>query len=279
MAIEADILDPGKTEAPLRVSMQHHVPGKPLSEFVAVFWYWEDEAAPPSGKERVLPMGTVELVINLADGRTSQSGIVGPRSESLIIERTAQDRLLGIHFKPGGAFPFLGFPFGDLHNRGITLSDLWGEAGASRLLCLLHESRTVEMKFQVLEQWLTSIADRPLKHHAAVSFAMKEFLSDPGLLSSAEMAERVGFSQRRFIQIFRDEVGLTPKLFCRVQRFQDVITTIQKRDAVDWADIALSFGYSDQSHFIHDFREFSGLSPTEYLGLRTEYPGHVQYRE
>ncbi|HYR85206.1 MAG TPA: helix-turn-helix transcriptional regulator [Terriglobia bacterium] len=260
------------------VLFRHYVPAKPLSEFVGLFWYWQGHDVPYS-KERVLPMGTVELVIQLGSHKTSDSGISGARSESLVIERTSQDQLLGIHFKPGGAFPFLGFPFGDLHNIGITLGDLWGETRARHLLCLLHEARTIEMKFQVLENWLLRIADRPLKHHPAVSFAIREFQNNPGLLTSADVAETVGFSQRRFIELFRNEVGLTPKLFCRVQRFQEVLGMIHKRDTVDWLDIALSRGYSDQSHFIHDFREFSGLSPTEYLGLRTENLGHVQFRD
>jgi hypothetical protein len=78
----------------------------------------------------------------------------GPQSKSVIIQRTSHDELLGIHFNPGGAFPFLGFPFGDLHGLSVNLSDLWGEGGAARLLCLLNEATTVEMKFRVLEKWL-----------------------------------------------------------------------------------------------------------------------------
>lgn len=135
------------------------------------------------------------------------------------------------------------------------------------------------MKFMVLEKWLIRIANRPLKHHPAVSYAIKKFQMDPGLLSSAAVAEKVNLSQRRFIQLFRDEVGLTPKLFCRVQRFREVIKTVKTYCDVDWVDIALSCGYFDQSHFNHDFREFRGISPTEYLELRTEHLSHVQVRE
>jgi transcriptional regulator GlxA family with amidase domain len=135
------------------------------------------------------------------------------------------------------------------------------------------------MKFRVLEKWMMWIASRPLRHHPAVSFAMSEFQRDPGLLSSAAVAEKVNLSQRRFIQLFRDEVGLTPKLFCRVLRFRNVVRRIQQLRDVDWVDIALSCGYFDQSHFNHDFREFSGLTPTEYLELRTEHPSHVLVRE
>src|SRR2546422_524336 len=80
------------------------------------------------------------------------------------IERRAQDELLGIHFKVGGAFPFLGFPIGELHNMDITLGDLWGEKKMGELLGLVHDAATVEMKFQVLEKWLVLAADCPLQH-------------------------------------------------------------------------------------------------------------------
>jgi AraC-like DNA-binding protein len=250
-------------------------PVGPLSKFVALFWYWPDHPR-PFIRERILPMGTVELVIRLDSPRGAESGIAGPRSLPMIIGRHATNQLLGVHFKPGGAFPFLGLPFGELHNTWLTLENLWGEKRAQRLLCLLHEEPTVELKFQLLERWLTWIADQPLKHHAAIAFALGEFNSDSGLQSSAVVAEKVNLSQRRFIDLFRNEVGMTPKLFCRVQRFWNIIEAIHPMKTVDWADLAMSFGYTDQSHFIHEFREFSGLRPSEYLDLRTEHMGHVK---
>jgi AraC-like DNA-binding protein len=270
------IVDP-QNAAERRVVFRHYVPAKPLSEFVGLFWYWRGHEVKYS-RERILPMGTAELVINLASGPAG-AGFSGPQSESFVIERTVQDELLGIHFNLGGAFPFLAFPFAELHGLNITLADIWGEQRVNRLLSLLHEARTVELKFQVLEHWLMQAAARPLQHHPVVSFAMAEFRKDPGLFSSSSLAAKVNISQRRFIQIFRDQVGLTPKLFCRVQRFQEVIRTVERRDVVDWLDIALSCGYFDQAHFNHDFREFSGITPTDYLELRTENHSHVQIRD
>lgn len=268
MRKEADIPGP--------VYFEYRTPAGSLSDFVDLFWYWSGHTA-PLVRERILPMSSVELVIKLGNSRTADSGIAGPRSNSMIIERHASDQLLGVHFKPGGAFPFLKFPYGDLHNSWITLADLWGERRASRLLSLLDEEPTIDLKFRLLERWLMWIADRPLKHHAAVTFAVNQFQKDPGLFTSAKVANEVNLSQRRFIELFRNETGTTPKLFCRVQRFQDVIRSIQFQNDLDWADLALAHGYSDQSHFNHDFREFSGLRPTEYLGLRTEHLSHVQF--
>jgi AraC-like DNA-binding protein len=257
------------------VYFQYRIPAEPLSHLVEVLWYWSGYER-PRARERLLPMATVELVVQLQSPRASDSGIAGPRSEPLIIERHSTDEFLGVHFKSGGAFPFVRCAFEELHNTGVTLVELWGEKRGRRLLELLNEAETVELKFQILERWLMWIADRPLRHHAAVSLALRQFERDPGLFTSAIVAEQANLSQRHFIEVFRDEVGMTPKLFCRVQRFRSVIRAMQRQSEIDWVDVALSHGYSDQSHFNHDFRAFSGLTPSEYLGLRTEHLSHVR---
>ena len=89
------------------------------------------------------------------------------------------------------------------------------------------------------------------------------------------MTSEVGLSPKRFIQLFRDEVGLPPKLFGRVRRFQSVVNRVFGRTAVDWVDEALQSGYYDQSHFAHDFREFTGLTPGAYLARPGEFVNHV----
>jgi hypothetical protein len=150
MRAEADI--PGIVE------FSHRVPGKPLSDFVQLFWYWIGHPH-PYAKECILPMGSVELIIQLNNSKVSHSGMTGPRSESFLIERRATDQLLGVHFKPGGAFPFLGFPYAELHNKQITLADLWGERLAGRLLCLLNEARTVELKDQFYGDRVGAVRD------------------------------------------------------------------------------------------------------------------------
>ena len=87
--------------------------------------------------------------------------------------------------------------------------------------------------------------------------------------------DRIGLSQRRFIELFRDQIGLTPKAFCRVRRFQRVLESVHRKPAVDWAQVALDGGYYDQAHFIHDFQNFSGMTPAMYLARATEHLNHV----
>ena len=251
-----------------------YFPQSPLRGFIERFWYWKGHTVSHS-LERILPTATVELVIDLGSARTSKSVISGPRSKSSIIQRTAQDELLGIHFKPGGAFPFLRPPLGELHNIHIGIDDLWGEEQASQLLYLLHQAGRTESRFQILEDWMMIAISHPLNHHTAVTFAIPELKRNLNP-SMSQVAANVNLSQRRFIQVFSNEVGLTPKLFSRIQRFNRVLRSAAFSGDVDWLDIAMSFGYFDQAHLIHDFREFSGLTPTEYLGLRTEHLRHVR---
>jgi AraC-like DNA-binding protein len=245
-----------------------HVPGEPLADFVAVFWYWRGHSLARS-TERVLPTGTMELVINLGpDGYTG--GVSGPHSEAFFIERTVDDELLGIHFKPGGAFPFLGVPAGDLRNGFVALTDLWGPRRTGELVDLLHEAPSVPAKFRVLERWLIRVAARRLQRHPAVTLGLTTFRDHWALGAAREAQVRSNLSQRRFIHLFRDQVGLTPKLYCRIQRFQHVLDRVADAKEVDWLGTALACGYFDQSHFIHDFRAFTGLRPTDYWDLRIE---------
>jgi len=150
----------------------------------------------------------------------------------------------------------------------IALDDLWGERDAARTVARLNEAPTSQAKFALLERTLLDVAFRPLARHPAATFALAALKRDSSVRSSADVARELQMSQRRFIQIFRDEIGLTPKLYARIERLQAVLRRIELLDDVDWADVASSCGYFDQSHFIHDFREFTGLRPSDYLGLR-----------
>lgn len=263
-----------------------YIPQPPLSDFVAKFWLYEGDD-PAHARERLLPTGTMDLVINLRDDTErvydrqnhdrfqSFCGplICGPHSEFFVIDTASQASVMGVHFKPGGAFPFFKAPAAELHNIHLSLDTLWGaEAGYLREQML--EAKTVEAKFRRLEQSLLAHTTRPLARHPAVCFALKELQSLPTRPIS-DVTGQIGLSQRRFIQVFNEEVGLTPKLYCRVRRFQQVLHLIKQEQQVEWADVASTCGYFDQAHFIHDFRAFSGLNPTTYLAQRSAHLYHV----
>jgi transcriptional regulator GlxA family with amidase domain len=106
---------------------------------------------------------------------------------------------------------------------------------------------------------------RPPEHHYAVSIALDAFAQTEARVLVRDIAGSIGLSQRQFIQVFTNEIGMTPKLFCRVQRFQRVLALVRQNAAPDWARLAMDCGYFDQSHMIRDFLAFSGFSPSDYL--------------
>jgi AraC-like DNA-binding protein len=264
------------------------IPPPPLSDFVALFWLLHEGYAGPHAKERILPQGTAQLVINLQEdsirvydredtGRVERcrgAAITGPCSEHFVIDTAEQRSCMGIAFQPGGAFPFFKMPASELRNANVPLDALWG-ARAVELRDRLLEAPTPEARFDLLEQALLAATARDLQRHPAVRFALREFLTVPHARTIAEVTGQLGLSPRRFIQIFSAEVGLTPKLFCRVRRFQEVLRLVHQGRRIDWTEIALSCGYFDQAHFIRDFRAFSGLNPSAYLAHPREHPNHV----
>lgn len=267
------------------------IPPPPLAEFVSLFWSYEGYA-PPHAQERVLPTGTMELVINLRDDelrvydrreherfRSFRGCLLsGAHSEFVVIDTASQASLVGVHFKPGGASPFLASPAGELRDAHVSLDALWG-AAADDLRDRLLAADTPEARFHILEQSLLARATRPLARHPAVAFALREFQRVPRPRTIAGVTARIGLSPRQFNQLFSAEVGLTPKLFWRVRRFQDVLRAIERGGRIAWADIAVTCGYFDQAHCIHDFRAFSGLTPTAYRARRGEHRNHVPLGE
>jgi len=267
--------------------VRHYVPQPPLSDFVELLWLYAGYSQ-AHDKERLLPNGCMELVINLREDQarvydrrdTSQfqttrgAILVGVQSEFFVLDTAEQRSVIGVHFKPGGAFPFFNLPAGEFHNQHLSLDLLWG-TGAIKLRDRLLEAPTPESKFQILEKSLLDHARKPLVRHPAVNFALSEFGDLRRSPSIAQVTNQIGLSSRRFIDVFNDQVGLTPKLFSRVQRFQKVLRRIGKGREVDWTGVAFACGYFDQAHFIHDFKAFSGLSPTAYTAHRTEHLNHV----
>jgi AraC-like DNA-binding protein len=254
-----------------------HIPKPPLAGFIRCFWYWEG-APQPHARERLMPNGEAALVFNLRDEemrlydadnveRFTSCGVValtGPRTGCFAIDTAAEDRVIGVEFQPGGTFHFFREPAGEIANRSAPLDCLWGRAAGTIRERLLGAA-SIDAMFIVLEDALLDRLVRPLELHPAIGWA-------PG--TNLPGAAR-GLSQRRFIELFREQVGLTPKAFCRVRRFQRVLEGVHRRGRVDWAQVSLAGGYYDQAHFIHDFQGFSGMTPAAYLERATEHMNHV----
>ncbi|HEV8191733.1 MAG TPA: helix-turn-helix domain-containing protein [Ktedonobacterales bacterium] len=139
------------------------------------------------------------------------------------------------------------------------------------------EAGTAAARVRVLECWL--LAHLPLSRaaHPAITFALEAFCDASARPAVAAVTERIGISPTRFIQLFRHAVGLTPKQFCRIQRFQQVLCALDPDAPVRWGELAAAYGYFDQAHLIHEFQPFSGLTPMAYLASRGAHHNHIPH--
>ena len=255
---------------------ESYVPHAPLIEFIENFWLYEGYRAEHS-RETILPTGTFEMVFNLVEDelriydtrdpvicrRFSGAVISGPYAGSFMSDGPEEEAIMGVHFKPGGAFAVLGIPADEFTNRHVDLQTIWGPAAKvlrERLVALsqpIHRFRLVEYAL------LKRLCERP-DHHGAVGIGLEALIRSHGRAKVRDISRAADLSQRRFIEVFTTEVGLTPKLFGRVQRFQNAVARSQHAPKVNWAGLAVECGYFDQSHLIHEFVEFTGLSPADY---------------
>jgi AraC-like DNA-binding protein len=259
-----------------------YIPRTPLCEFVDDFWLYEDYEGEHL-HERILPSGTFEMVFNLQEdelriyGPSNQKEyrrfagalISGPYAGSFMSDTAEEAALLGVHFKPGGAPAVLGLPAGEFINTHVDLRTIWGPVATvlRERLCALSEP--IE-RFLLLEQALLERLASPVGHHGAVRVGVDMLMRTQGRTMVRDVARVVDLSQRRFIEVFTAEVGLTPKLFGRVQRFQHAVASSRNPTRVDWARLAIECGYFDQSHLIHEFVEFSGATPTGYWSRQNQ---------
>jgi AraC-like DNA-binding protein len=252
-----------------------HRPGPPLSHYVEALWYYDGQQT-AHHKERVLPTGRFQIVIDLSVG---PGAVCGMRSQCIIIEPAAIQSVMGVVFRPGGARGFLAVPASDFYNQVVPLDAIWG-AQVTQLRDRLREVMTVRGKVHVLETTLLQAmqrgAEERLALHPSVQYALGAFRHVPHIRTVIDIARDAGLSRRRLSQLFREQVGMTPKLYCRLIRFRAVMRQIATGGPVDWADVAVAGGYFDQAHLAHEFRDFSGISPGRYLAAERPFPNHVR---
>ena len=262
--------------------LRTYIPVMPLSLFIDYLWYMED-AQPLHSKELALPDGSVDVIIELREDNIQlydchqrklvfgHSILCGPHSEYFVIDTSSETKVAGIHFKPGGIHPFLKEPTSELYNKHVPLDCLWGTKADEIRDELLASSTTDEM-FYVLEHRLLSLAERGLEWHPAVRFVLGHLHG----CQVAELIEQTGMSHRRFNQLFKAVVGMTPKRLNRLYRFQEVLRCVHTEGIRSWIHIAHACGYYDQAHFIKDYKAFSGMNPSEYRSINGRHHNHAQ---
>ena len=210
--------------------------------------------------------------------RSRGIALSGPTTQHFAID-AFQPEIMGVRFKAGGARAFFAPSARLFCDQHIALEDLWGVAAAARLHQRLIEAPTVDARICTLLDALAAAMRCNAARHAAVELALCRFHHAPAEVRVGEVAAESGYSRRRFIELFTEQIGFTPKLYLRVLRFQGVLAGVFGAGGVDWSEVAYEHGYADQSHLNREFREFAGLTPTQYLARPGSGANHAELVE
>jgi AraC-like DNA-binding protein len=261
------------------------VAAKPLSPLLAPFAksFHYHETDFPFALERIVPNGQAHLMVNLAENefrthdavhpermvRNAGAVLAGPHARSTVLDTREQCWLAAIQFRGGGACPFFAIPLTEVRNQVVQLDDLWGRDG-KLLRERLLEAPTPRLKFRVFEEMLLQYLAP--KYDPAIQYAVAALKAG---MSLSHVASRLALLPRTLQRRFSNQVGMTPKRFARVCRLQRVLRAVRLSTNPDWCGLAAEYGYADQAHLVHEFRELADMTPSEYKPHSSQRNNHV----
>lgn len=253
------------------------VPPAPLGHLIESIWDWRAPRQ-PQRLERILPAANAGLIINLAEDQTriyddrhhctvfSGNTFDGPRTRSHIIDTDEQVAVMGVVFRPAGAAVFFRERMDRIVNDSVELHDLMGRDALllrEQLLEAGNAQRRLVLLQSALQRWLALQGDE--EREVPMAHALAALDADPRVASLHTLSRDLGCSTRQLGERFRQQVGMTPKRYLRLRRFQQIMALAAGRERIDWAGIAQECGYHDQAHLAHEFHEFSGMTPTSFV--------------
>lgn len=266
-------------------------PSPQLADAVEALWAYEGYQ-PPHSFERIFPTGTVEILLNLTDGNLRchhpQTGqlkcqwqgllVTGAHHSYQLVETAQQYAMLGVALKPGGAWRLFGVPSNELTDRHVPLGQILGPIAQVWTDQLLNLKDPIE-RLRHLDTLFRKRTRRPL--HPSIAWAADQFVRYPDHARIAVIAEETGLSSRRFHHLFQREIGINPKSFARIRRFQSALARLQQSrgQSLSFSLLALETGYADQAHMIRDFKAYSGFTPSQYHALTLGCLSHVPHPE
>jgi AraC-like DNA-binding protein len=237
------------------------------------------------GYESSMPLfadGSASIVFDVGavfypDGTWRESGALGGRVIGAM--RRVKPSLghgmpaaVGAYLRPGRISGLARLPAGETTDRIVSIDEVWGPAAerlSARLIPLAERAR-----LDLLERTLLAHMTEPRERGSAVDVRGLAacIVRRRGRVSVDALATAAGVSRQQLTRVFRERVGVSPKLYCRLARFQSALAYARGGDSIDWARVALEVGYADQSHMIAEFRQFSSLTPNMLTTGRWFHP-------
>jgi len=242
--------------------------------------YWERGDGPLVRREVPVPRAILILdfgpllgIVDPADAghvTAHAAGFVAGLSETFTLTRhEGLSQGIQVDLTPIGAHRLTGVSAQELSGVVLGLADVFGAGEGPALTERLQDTPSWEARFDVLDRFLLERLDRSRAVPSAVTVAWRRILESEGKIAVGDLSRELGISRKHLISGFRERVGLTPKVFAQVVRFdatiKEVLAHAGHGTKIDWAGLAGRRGYSDQAHLVREIRRFAGYSPNELL--------------
>lgn len=245
-----------------------------LQPFVKCFWSLEDDQQEEPVKQKVLPDGCMEMIFHYGDLYMQYfedgSSIIQPKSfvfgqitKYIEIAPTGVSGIISARFLPEGITPFINIPVTSLENRAVDIADIFGDGG-KRLEENVVNANTIDERIKLIESFLLSKLTEPTTIDAITRSCVKAIFQSRGQIGVVELADKMNINCRNMERKFASAIGISPKQLARVARLQATLKMLDQKKINNLTSLAYENGYYDQSHFIKDFKEFTGISPKSF---------------
>lgn len=249
-------------------------PNELLAAFIKCYWTLEAHATTVPERQRIVPDGCMEMIFHYGDPYkqyTSDTDFIiqpscfvfGQITTPLAIEPTGRTGIFSVRFHPDGFMPFATLPIKELENRAVPLEDLFGSKGIELGLEMIGAAGTAE-RITMAESFLTQQLATPRAIDCVAKQSVAVMLQLNGQVSVEGLVDQLQINRRQLERRFAATIGLSPKQLAKIIRLQATIKMLEHKQFSSLTELAYENGYFDQTHFIKDFREFTGVSPRQF---------------
>ena len=221
---------------------------------------------------RCLPLGMLELIIqlddNFAHGEVRNQSYVFPKAylvgimkESVRWRMRGDSTSFGVRLKPEGVLQLFQTPLSDLCN-GFVDAEAFLSKAHTPIVERIQAAPDHKARIFLMETFLHNQLARFNPESNYFTEALRQIRSRQGTFTHTTLEKKLQVGERQLQRMFKDNLGLSPKSYFRIMRFRQAYDSVMAQREVDWMELTCSLGYSDQSHFIRDFKEFAGVTPS-----------------
>jgi AraC-like DNA-binding protein len=245
----------------------------PLSRYIDSIYYMSMEG--DSFKKNVIPDGKTDIIFNLNSSKigfykdgdviySSDSVLQGLRKKNFQYIAIDAVEIIGIRLMPFGVYTLFNVPLTELSEDPIELSMIAGNGvkGLEEKICDVPD---IDSKIKIVQNWLFSLFVKKEERHGLLIDTIYRIYSTKGKLT-INLACRENYNYYKKIQrSFRDTIGISPKLYARMVRFENIHNELQTTEKIDWFNIIDKFDFFDYSHLTKEFQFFTGHTPNEFV--------------